>query len=58
LGSLTHFEKRNPLYNNTMKVFVEEEVKVLGWRKAGILSGAEGDDDAVIKKGEAMWTNE
>jgi hypothetical protein len=58
LGSLAHFEKRNPLYNNTMKVFVEEEVKVLGWRKAGILSGAEGDDDAVIKKGEAIWTNE
>jgi hypothetical protein len=58
LGSLAHFEKRNPLYNNTMKVFVEEEVKVLGWRKAGILSGAEGDDDAVIKKGEAIWTTE
>jgi hypothetical protein len=60
LASLKHFEKRNPLYNNTIKLFIEEEVKTLGFRKAGMLAGAaEGEDDQdVIKRGEAIWTEE
>jgi hypothetical protein len=60
LASLKHFEKRNPLYNNTIKLFIEEEVKTLGFRKAGLLAGAaEGEDDQdVIKRGEAIWTEE
>jgi hypothetical protein len=56
---LKHFEKRNPLYNNTMKLYVESAVRELGFRKAGTLDGAAGDDDdddAVVKRGEALWT--
>jgi hypothetical protein len=58
LGSLKHFEKRNPMHNNTMKLFLEAEVKVLGFRKAGVLAGEEGDDEAVVKRGEEIWIEE
>jgi hypothetical protein len=60
LGSLKHFEKRNPLYNNTIKLFLEEEVKTLGFRKAGILAGAghDEDDSDILKRGETIWTTE
>jgi hypothetical protein len=55
LGSLKHFEKKNPAYGNTMKLFVEEEVKVLAFRKAGMLDGAEGDEGDVLARGEEVW---
>jgi hypothetical protein len=58
LGSLKHFEKRNPVHNNTMKLFLEAEVKTLGFRKAGMLAGEEGDEGTVIKRGEEIWTEE
>jgi hypothetical protein len=60
LGSLKHFEKKNPLYNNTIKLFLEEEVKTLGFRKAGMLSGEaqDEDDEQIIKRGEKIWTEE
>jgi hypothetical protein len=57
LSSLKHFEKRNPLYNNTMKLFLEDDVKVLGFRKLGMLDGVE-DEDEIVKKGEEIWTKE
>jgi hypothetical protein len=57
LGSLKHFEKRNPVYNNTMKLYLEADVKELGFRKAGRLDGVEDENEAV-KRGEEIWTAE
>jgi hypothetical protein len=57
LGSLKHFEKRNPVYNNTMKLFREEHVKVLGFRKAGMLAG-ETEEKDILEKGEEVWRDE
>jgi hypothetical protein len=57
LGSLKHFEKRNPIHNNTMKLFLEEEVKILGFRKAGMLDGATPEAE-VLKRGERIWKEE
>jgi hypothetical protein len=56
LGSLKHFEKRNPVHNNTMKLYLEEEVRALGFRKAGMLDGAE--ESAVLQRGEELWKEE
>jgi hypothetical protein len=58
LGVLKHFEKRNPnpLYKNDIKLFLESEVKELGWRKAGMLAGEEGEE--AMEKGEEIWREE
>jgi len=56
LGALKHFEKRNPVYNNTVKLYLEEEVKELGFRKLGVLDGSEGD--GAVKRGEEIWREE
>ncbi|KAH8723876.1 hypothetical protein GQ44DRAFT_802482 [Phaeosphaeriaceae sp. PMI808] len=45
LGSLKHFEKKNPQYNNTIKLFLEDEVKKIAFRKYGMLDGVEGSDE-------------
>jgi len=57
LSVVKHFEKRNPnpLYKNDIKLFVESEVQVLGWRKLGMLVGEEGD---AVGKGRQMWEEE
>jgi hypothetical protein len=57
LGSLKHFEKRNPVYNNTMKLFREEDVKALGFRKHGMLAG-ETEEKDILEKGEQVWNEE
>ncbi|KAF2823482.1 hypothetical protein CC86DRAFT_372431 [Ophiobolus disseminans] len=57
LIALKHFEKRNPVYNNTIKLYLEEDVRKLGFRKYGILAGVNDDEDAV-KMGEEMWAEE
>ncbi|KAH7402769.1 hypothetical protein BKA66DRAFT_564670 [Pyrenochaeta sp. MPI-SDFR-AT-0127] len=54
LGSLLHFEKRNPNYGNTMKIFLEEDVKKLAFRKYGILAGIT-DESQILEKGEELW---
>jgi hypothetical protein len=56
LGSLLHFEKKNPLYGGTMKLFLEENVRELGFRKLGMLEGVKGDE--AVEKGEEIWTEE
>jgi hypothetical protein len=58
LGSLLHFEKKNPLYGGVMKLFLEENVRELGFRKCGMLEGVEGGDEEVVKRGEEIWTEE
>jgi hypothetical protein len=60
LSALKHFEKRNPnpMYKNDIKLFVEEEVKVVGWRKIAMLAGAEGEDEEVVEKGREVWEEE
>ncbi|KAH7406106.1 hypothetical protein DE146DRAFT_433895 [Phaeosphaeria sp. MPI-PUGE-AT-0046c] len=60
LGVLKHFEKRNPnpLFKNTIKLFFEEEVKVLGFRKAGMMAGVEGTEAEILNKGEEIWREE
>jgi molecular chaperone GrpE (heat shock protein) len=55
LSSLLRFEKKNPLYGGTMKLFLEEDVRELGFRKLGMLEGCEGDDEEVVKRGEEIW---
>lgn len=57
LGSLKHFEKKNS-YGGVMKLFVEEEVKRLAWRKLGMLDGVEGGDEEVLARGEELWEEE
>jgi hypothetical protein len=58
LSSLQHFEKRNPnpLYKNDIKLFLEAEVRDLGFRKAGMLSGSEEVD--AVSKGSEIWKEE
>ncbi|KAF1913985.1 hypothetical protein BDU57DRAFT_431442, partial [Ampelomyces quisqualis] len=56
LAVLRHFAKKNPnpVFRNTLKLYVEDQVRVLGWRKLGVLDGAEDDADAVAR-GERIW---
>jgi hypothetical protein len=56
LAALRHFEKRNPVHNNTMKLYVEEDVKELGFRKLGMLEGV-GEGEAV-EEGGKIWEEE
>ena len=58
LGSLLRFEKKNPQYGGTMKLFVKDDVKELAFRKLGMLAGVEGDDEVVVEKGEEIWKEE
>lgn len=57
---LKHFEKKNPnpLFKNTIKLYLEEDVKVLAFRKKGMMEGVEGGDDEVVKRGEEIWEEE
>lgn len=52
---LKHFEKRHPVHNNTMKLYLENEVKELGFRKLGVLEGENGAGDKAIEVGEGIW---
>ncbi|KAI4617432.1 hypothetical protein J4E80_005635 [Alternaria sp. BMP 0032] len=58
LTSLLRYEKKNPLYGGTMKLFLEDNVKELCFRKIGMLEGVEGGDEEVFKKGEEIWEAE
>ncbi|KAL1796431.1 hypothetical protein ACET3X_004971 [Alternaria dauci] len=58
LNSLLRFEKKNPLYPGMMKLFLEDDVRELAFRKMGVLEGVQGDDEDIIKKGEELWTEE
>lgn len=55
---LKHFEKKNPnpVFKNTIKLFVEEDVKQLGFRKLGVLDGKEGNE--AVKRGGDIWAEE
>jgi hypothetical protein len=55
LTSLLRFEKKNPLYGGVMKLFLEEDVRELGFRKVGMLEGTEGGDEDMVKRGEEIW---
>ena len=58
LTSLLRYEKKNPLYGGTMKLFLEENVWELCFRKMGMLEGVEGGDDEVLRRGEQIWQAE
>lgn len=60
LGVLRHFEKKNPnpLFKNNIKLFLEGEVRVLGFRKMGMLEGVQGGDGEVVRRGEEIWGEE
>ncbi|KAF1830420.1 hypothetical protein BDW02DRAFT_559068 [Decorospora gaudefroyi] len=60
LSSLLHFEKKNPLYGGTMKLFLEDDVKELGFRKLGMLADGEADEEEeeVLKRGQRIWEEE
>ncbi|KAI8938030.1 hypothetical protein NX059_005704 [Plenodomus lindquistii] len=56
LTSLKHFEKKNPLYGGVMRLYLEEELKVLVFRKLGILDGVAVDKEGeVLRRGEELW---
>jgi hypothetical protein len=38
-----------------MRLFLEEEVRVLAFRKEGVLAGLGGDDEDVLVKGEEFF---
>ena len=42
-------------YGGYTNLFVEEEVRQLAFRKLATLAGVEGDDEAVLNKGEELW---
>lgn len=54
LGSLLHFEKKNPLYGGTMKLFIELHVQKLAFRRFGMLAGFTDDKD-ILAHGEKQW---
>ncbi|KAI4670323.1 uncharacterized protein J4E79_000604 [Alternaria viburni] len=58
LTSLLRYEKKNPLYGGTMKLFLEENVRELGFRKMGMLEGVEGGDEEILRRGEEIWQAE
>ncbi|KAI4653538.1 hypothetical protein J4E93_001304 [Alternaria ventricosa] len=58
LMSLPRYEKKNPLYGGTMKLFLEENVKELGFRKLAILEGVEGGGEEVVRRGMEIWEAE
>ena len=41
-----------------MKLFLEENVRELCFRKMGMLEGVEGGDDEVLRRGEQIWQAE
>jgi hypothetical protein len=58
---LKYFPKPNPKYGNTTKLFDEDEVKELCWRKTAILAGVEqiGKDEAeLLEKGKTLFDEE
>jgi hypothetical protein len=59
LAVLKHFEKKNPnpVFKNTIKLYIEEEVRELGYRKLGVLDGSKDGDEAV-KRGREIWEEE
>ncbi|KAI4651224.1 uncharacterized protein J4E78_007915 [Alternaria triticimaculans] len=58
LTSLLRYEKKNPLYGGTMKLFIKDNVKELCFRKMGMLEGVQGGDGEVLRKGEEIWQAE
>ena len=53
---LEYLPKPNPKYGNTTKLFDEEAVKKLCWRKTAILAGESGgDEEALLEKGEELF---
>lgn len=55
---LNFFPKPNPKYGNTTKLFNEDEVKELAWRKTAVLAGVEqvgGDDAELLEKGKTLF---
>jgi hypothetical protein len=55
---LNFFPKPNPKYGNTTKLFDEDEVKELAYRKTAVLAGVEGDDEVVLDKGKKLFEEE
>jgi len=58
LTSLLRYEKKNPLYGGTMKLFLKDNVRELCFRKIGMLEGVEGGDDKILRRGEELWEAE
>jgi hypothetical protein len=52
---LNFFPKPNPKYGNTTKLFNEDEVKELAYRKTAVLAGVEGKDEEVLEKGKELF---
>ncbi|KAF2643254.1 hypothetical protein P280DRAFT_467312 [Massarina eburnea CBS 473.64] len=59
LGCLPHFPDYNRLYKNTRKLFDEEEVKRLAFRKYAMLVGITGrDEEIMLSRGQELWEEE
>jgi hypothetical protein len=58
LAVLSYFPKPNPNpnYGNTTKLFNEDEVKALAYRKCAVVGGVEEEDEGkLLERGEEMW---
>jgi hypothetical protein len=56
LAVLSHFPKPNPKYGNTTKLFNEDEVRSLAYRKSAVVGGVEEEDEEkLLERGEEMW---
>jgi hypothetical protein len=56
LAVLPCFRKPNPKYGNTTKLFEENNVKALAYKKAAILGGVEESDEGKsLEKGRELF---
>jgi flagellar biosynthesis GTPase FlhF len=58
MGCLRHHPKVNFKYGNTTKLFDEDEVRALAFRKYAMLAGVTGSEKVMVTKGEALWEEE
>jgi flagellar biosynthesis GTPase FlhF len=55
MGCLRHHPKVNFKYGNTTKLFDEDEVRALAFRKYAMLAGVTGSEDVMVTEGKALW---
>ncbi|KAF1949892.1 hypothetical protein CC80DRAFT_249741 [Byssothecium circinans] len=58
LGCLRHFPDYIQLYKKTRKLFDQEEVKPLAFRKYAMCAGVSDRDEILLSRGQELWEEE
>ncbi|KAK7179302.1 hypothetical protein DPSP01_005722 [Paraphaeosphaeria sporulosa] len=59
LACLPHHPRKNPLYKNTTKLFDEDEVRSLAYRKYAIFGGvSQSPESTMLAEGKKLWDDE